>query len=658
MSQQHQSASRRVTAAALGRARGHDSLVPVHRGGNDEDAQQHGPSQVPRPTAGTADGCSPLASLASMPRSARVSRGAAASLKPTAELGAPPMAAKRPRALQGSLGGISQLPAVPLSMATPPEEGDTSVRPAAKRRKEGPGILLGGLSQQTPLPAAAPSPLPSSVKEDAVGAHPAAKRLRRLGSLGLNPQSQPAEAPSHPAAKRPRGPGSLGLNPQSPPAEPPPPAKRMHTIELQEQRGSAPVAAAKRRRADPPLPALAPAQGTAPTPPPASAPISAPALPPAPASAPACAPIASLLTAPLLRLAEAVQRSASGSTGSEGGSGSGGVIPSSDVRQLLQAAIHVCFGQSMLEEPRIREMLLSQMLERCSAAQSLLLPLLVGAVSVLPKDDVAVIQRDIGIRGEPPGEGSEMLQTRVQLLIWTIGAACPSEAQDTASSCRSSLEAYLMMEVAVELDARVEGLGDPTPVLQATFREVLKQQQLSQPLMALVVVAACLAHARQGRVGDEEGSAETRVTGQLMRLVGRAMDAEGGSGFSALATATRAMQVQGELPEPPSVPDAVTAAAFVSIKAALPDLEGLAGVSFRQLFKPAIALGVALYSVGCVDLVGCIRMALILAYGPAWRLPLQVAAAVVAESMAPGGPPVELVMQLMGAMRGMTAATV
>ena len=106
------------------------------------------------------------------------------------------------------------------------------------------------------------------------------------------------------------------------------------------------------------------------------------------------------------------------------------------------------------------------------------------------------------------------------------------------------------------------------------------------------------------------------------------------------------------------MPDAVTAAAFVSIKAALPDLEGLAGVSFRQLFKPAIALGVALYSVGCVDLVGCIRMALILAYGPAWRLPLQVAAAVVAESMAPGGPPVELVMQLMGAMRGMTAATV
>ena len=350
-------------------------------------------------------------------------------------------------------------------------------------------------------------------------------------------------------------------------------------------------------------------------------------------------------------MAEAVG-SASGSAGSEDGSGSGGVTLASDVRQLLAAAIHVCFGPAMLEEPRIRELLRSPTLERCSAAQSLLLPLIVGAVSALPDEEVAVIQRDIG--GMPPGEGGELLQTRLQLLVWALCAGC-SETQEGPSSCRPIQEAFQMTMVRSKLVERVEGLVNPMPVLQAAFRVV---QQVSEPHRALVAVAACLAYAQLGRVGNEEGSAEVGIIRKLTRLVGRAMDAEEGGGFSALATATRVMQVQGELPEPSSVPDAVTDAAFVSINAALKELEGQDGMSLEQLFTPAITLGVALHSAGCADLVEGIRVALVLAYDPAWRLPLQAAAVVAAESMAPGGPGVKLVLRLMGEMRGVMAAAV
>ena len=623
--QSHQAVSRRVRVAVLGRARQHDASAPASR------------------------------------RGAGASRGAAAP-NPAAEPGAPPMAAKRPRVSlggpppqylpaaaseeeegSGSLGGFPprSLPDVPLLMT---EGNIMGAHPAVKMRKEVSGSL-GELSLQTPLPAV-PLPMATPVEEDTVAALPAAKRPRRPDSLGLSAQPPPAAPPS-------------------------PPAKRLSITEPQEQqqqRGGAPVAGARRRPAvpsDPPVPTLAPAQDPTPLPSfaPASAPTSAPAPtcatapPPAPASALASAPApaACLQIAPLRRLAEAVQRSASGSVGSEGGSGSGGVTLAYNIQQVLVAAIHVCFGQSMLEEPLIREMLLSQTLERCTAAQSLLLPLLVGAVSVLPDEEVAEIQRGIG--GMSPGEGGGLLQTRVQLLVWALCAGC-SEMQDGPSSCRPMQEAILMVKVRFELVARVKGMGDPadpTPVLQAAFREVLKQQPVSEPHRALVAVAACLAHAQQGRVGDEEGSAEAGVIGQLMRLVGRAMDVEGGGGFSALAAATRAMQAQGKLPEPSSVPDAVTSAAFVSIKEALPDLEGQDGMSLEQLFMPAITLGVALHSAGFADLVEGIRMALVLAYGPAWRLPLQVAAAVVSESMAPAGPQIELVMRLMGEMRGMMA---
>ena len=313
------------------------------------------------------------------------------------------------------------------------------------------------------------------------------------------------------------------------------------------------------------------------------------------------------------------------------------------MQRLVSTAVHICFGPSMLQAPCIAHMM-PTLPEGSSASQCMQLPLLVGAVLALPDEEVAAIQRDSG--GGRWGER----ETRAQLLAWAIGSACPAAQGD--SDLQSSDEACLMLEAAEELDLRVRGLADPMPVLQAAF------QQVRKPGRALVVVAACLAHAQQGRVGDEEGNTpvQMRATGQLMRVLSRAMTAEGGSGFSALATATRAMQSSGNNGSAPSeltVPNAVIAVAYGAIKMARAEIdkEGPIPQDQSQIRQSALSIGVALHSSGCVELSKGISQALVLAYSPAWRLPLQAAVAAVAESMAPGGPGVELVMQLMGEMR-------
>ena len=330
-----------------------------------------------------------------------------------------------------------------------------------------------------------------------------------------------------------------------------------------------------------------------------------------------------------------------------------------DRQCTLAVAVEVCFGPGMLDEPQAAEMLGVQGRQHGGGggAASLYppstLPLLIGSVSALPVEDVAGVMQGAG--------GLDERETRARLLAWAIGAA-GSEAPPRPLSVADVR--FIMTDAGPQLEAR--GLGDPIPALQAAFQQVQKQGR------ALVVVASCLAHAQQGRVGDEEGNAETRVIGQLMRVLGRAMGAEGGGGFSALTAATRAMQSSGAggglseaaaftFPDLSTMPFAqpLLAHAYGAITEAIPLLEGQAGELRGALTGPALSIGVTLHSSGGVDLKKLskgISQALVLAYNPAWRLPLQAAVAAVAESMAPGGPGVELVMQLMGEMKSIIPA--
>ena len=399
--------------------------------------------------------------------------------------------------------------------------------------------------------------------------------------------------------------------------------------------------------------------------------------PPAAPSAPAhltTPTVASLAVAPLHFMADAVFLTIAA------GSPAGGFGPllATDRQHLLATAIILCFGPGCLKDLSVFRVLQSQRhgntsspssSSSSSSSPSMQLLLLIGAVFCLPDDEVAAILPELGMQR---GEEEAMLQARLRLLAWAIDATTPgvASAGSSGGAPRQPGRAevlFMLVRAGPELEARVDGLADAIPLLLAAFQQV---QQIGR---ALVAVAACLAHAQQVRIGTYAGAAgeEMRVVGQMMRVLGRAAEDGGGSGssgFSALVVAMKAMMLRKEaakgsvdggrneamdvLPvttsSDPSMP--AIRAAYNAIKAARARLEEHAPPE-QLLTNPALAVGTALHSAGFVELEKGIYQTLMLAYSPAWRLPLQAAVAAVAESMAPGGPAMDLVMQLMGEMK-------
>ena len=225
-----------------------------------------------------------------------------------------------------------------------------------------------------------------------------------------------------------------------------------------------------------------------------------------------------------------------------------------DGQRLLAVAVVICFGPSMLREPSIVRTLQYPGLG-CVAPSLLLCPLLVGAASQLPEEEVAAILMEAASAGgdtsgrvEASSAGgnvvSHMRGMRALLLSWAIGAALEDQAGGMSGLSEAGGQARLTGEAGPALSVEAEGVREETSsveVLMAAFRQV------KQPGRAVEAVAACLALAQRGRVvGDERVSAEASVVGCMMRLVGAAMVVEEGEGgFAALASAVKTAVMDG-----------------------------------------------------------------------------------------------------------------
>ena len=398
-------------------------------------------------------------------------------------------------------------------------------------------------------------------------------------------------------------------------------------------------------------------------------------LPPPISSTPgASSPAARTDTSLISCLADAIERGRAMGT-------AGASALAADRQRLVATAIAVRFGHGVLEEPCIAEALQALGQSQASGGDGAssphpreLLPMhLIGAVFAWSEEEVAAILREVTAGRRVPVAASKHAM-RVQLLAWAIGVPF-HEALGKPPPRQPNEEELLFMMTEGGPQLEASGFGDPMTALVEAFQLVQKEGT------ALVAVAACLAQAGKEKEGVVPAGSTDRATpgvDGLLRLVGKAMavNGGGGGGFSALATASQALMSQGTgcglfeasaqqipLPDLSSIPRevALPKLAYDAITEAMPQLmgeareAGQAGELRKALTKPALFIGVSLHSSGCVDLSKGISQALVLAYSPAWRLPLQAAVAAVAESMAPGGPGVELVMQLMGEMRGMGA---
>ena len=217
----------------------------------------------------------------------------------------------------------------------------------------------------------------------------------------------------------------------------------------------------------------------------------------------------------------------------------------SEVQKLVATAIAVVLSDSVLGLDDVRS-LLGRVPADSAGADGLaaMLPLLVGAVSVLPATAVQEVVCDLlpGPEEEVgPVAGEEVLvRAQVQLLCKAAAAAAQLKAGSAGGSGGGgdaprnlqASDARYLVQAQHQLQVSTVDSQTKARLLLAAYKQLWKQSK------AVLLVASCLAHAEQGRVSAEQDLFDQAV-GRVVRLLSQAA-AAGASTFTALRLALEA----------------------------------------------------------------------------------------------------------------------